>query len=637
LGASPLAVDEYYMAQSVRNILQHGLPMFDCGGFYTRGLLHQYVAAALQIVGVSPEVALRIISALAYFAAIPALFLIGDKLGGRLVGIVAVILFSLSIWEIEFSRFGRMYAPFQAVFAWYLWFLIQAIQGNHRAYYSSVALSVISLAIYEASVILLALNFIPLITGEIRHATARFSSVAALLAGYSFLSTDFRSLGADNALPVGYTPLPGDDSWPIPIDKPLVLLENFSTLPIVLVAVISLAMILWITTRLRAGSPDHKSQMPIAPAVIWATVAIIGSILNLFGFVFVVGLSFWLWNWIKFDQPLPRGDRVLIIWILSWLVLWSSYIWMQPESIGESQFSAIEFIRTLFLYPDLYSEIAYRWFMSMPIASAILSGTIIAGVILAKTGRWKGKDASVYLFIVGLLIALTLLVSILPQPHKSIRYTFFLYPAVLLAVSSVLIVFAQKYSRSTRIQALVIVGLISGYCVLSEDINFSYVKNIATDHVIFRTNLTKWQEDIVYRRWDYESPAVYVNQAISDGEEVLTTSQSVPFYLDRLDYFYRRESGTDFLPVTACGGTRDLWSNASLVFKQDRLESIVEERVGALWLVLRSSDRDEASPEERKIAIQHSDKIQHVSRDGRLTVFYLPNNEFGANEGQRIQ
>ena len=43
-------------------------------------------------------------------------------MGGRDVGLIAVAVLALSVWEIEIGRFGRMYAPFQALFAWYIVF-----------------------------------------------------------------------------------------------------------------------------------------------------------------------------------------------------------------------------------------------------------------------------------------------------------------------------------------------------------------------------------------------------------------------------------------------------------------------------------------------------------------------------------
>ena len=42
LGTWPLNSDEYYIARSVEDILRTGLPGYDCGGYYVRGLAFQY-------------------------------------------------------------------------------------------------------------------------------------------------------------------------------------------------------------------------------------------------------------------------------------------------------------------------------------------------------------------------------------------------------------------------------------------------------------------------------------------------------------------------------------------------------------------------------------------------------------------
>jgi 4-amino-4-deoxy-L-arabinose transferase-like glycosyltransferase len=127
LAKSPFAIDEYYIASSVRNILEHGLPQFDCGGYYTRGLLLQYLAAPLFKYGSNDELYFRLITVISNLLTIPALYLLGKRIAGRAAACFVVVLFSVSIWETEMARFARMYAPFQMLFIWYLYFLYKAL------------------------------------------------------------------------------------------------------------------------------------------------------------------------------------------------------------------------------------------------------------------------------------------------------------------------------------------------------------------------------------------------------------------------------------------------------------------------------------------------------------------------------
>src|SRR6187549_3531625 len=69
LGASPFSVDEYYLARSVEDVMRSGLPAYDCGGYYTRGVLLQYLIAGLQFAGLGPELAPRLLCVLSSLVA----------------------------------------------------------------------------------------------------------------------------------------------------------------------------------------------------------------------------------------------------------------------------------------------------------------------------------------------------------------------------------------------------------------------------------------------------------------------------------------------------------------------------------------------------------------------------------------
>jgi hypothetical protein len=99
---------------------------------------------------------------------------------------------------------------------------------------------------------------------------------------------------------------------------------------------------------------------------------------------------------------------------------------------------------------------------------------------------------------------------------------------------------------------------------------------------------------------------------------------SVPHYLDRLDYIYQDESSDEFLAIAACGGKKELWSNADLVYKSDTLERLVWNRSSGLWLIIRAPGRAEAWPIEERISKTFSNSIKYMSLDQRIAVYYLP-------------
>src|SRR5580704_366877 len=160
LGSAPLAVDEYFIVRSTQNILHHGWPEFDCGGYYSRGLLLQYLSALLTLLGAAVDTAPRILCATSSLCALPAAYILGRRTHGSTVGWLVVAVLSLSVWEVEMARFGRMYAPFQMVFLWYLVFFLKfTIDRNARAAWAMAVLTIIGSLLWEGGVFQALANF----------------------------------------------------------------------------------------------------------------------------------------------------------------------------------------------------------------------------------------------------------------------------------------------------------------------------------------------------------------------------------------------------------------------------------------------------------------------------------------------
>ena len=164
LGKWPLAVDEYYIVKSVQNILQHGVPKFINGGFYERGILYQYLCVPLFLVGIKTELAVRIIPAILNILCIPVIYILAKKISGKFLASIVLFVFCFSVWEVEFARFGRMYAPFQFLFLLYLLFLYKTVvENNSKSRKWLYIISITSIFVYEGSVFLAALNFLPVL------------------------------------------------------------------------------------------------------------------------------------------------------------------------------------------------------------------------------------------------------------------------------------------------------------------------------------------------------------------------------------------------------------------------------------------------------------------------------------------
>ena len=146
----PFSIDEYYFYKSINLIQESGLPEFLCGGYYVRGILLQYIILPFVSLLENQELATRLPIALFSILTFPAIYLIGRDMGSRYIGILALFLFSFSIWQIEFARFARMYAPFQMLFMWQvLLFINPKLPTRNTNVLLNSVISCIAILFYE--------------------------------------------------------------------------------------------------------------------------------------------------------------------------------------------------------------------------------------------------------------------------------------------------------------------------------------------------------------------------------------------------------------------------------------------------------------------------------------------------------
>ena len=120
-------------------------------------------------------------------------------MGGKNVGLLAVAILAYIVWEVEVARFGRMYAPFQALFLWYLvFFLAYTLDRQRRALLPMLILSVLGVFVWEGGVFLALKHAAALYQNAFRTLAARRLAVsggngAPLPAVYWVATADFRS------------------------------------------------------------------------------------------------------------------------------------------------------------------------------------------------------------------------------------------------------------------------------------------------------------------------------------------------------------------------------------------------------------------------------------------------------------
>jgi hypothetical protein len=557
LGAWPLGVDEFYVSRSVDHILLTGLPGFPCGGYYTRGLLFQYLVAGLRLTGQSPEFSGRFLAALASLAVIPAGYLLGKRVQNSLTGWLTAIILLVSIWEIEMGRFGRMYAPFQAVFAWYLVFYLRyTVERQATALRWMIVLSIIGVLTWEGGALLGVANLFAVMqlheNGRLKRAELlRLTGLLLLLMLLYIATRDLRG-SAGPALADAMQPSVSNQphlvsGWMSSLARhPLWILAYL--LPLGFVAN-SLRWIWRLRNRwLLAGG--------LCTVLIAAMVHALAAAAGIFALLLLAGLIDW--------RELKSRDARALWFALAVLTLF----WLGYESLYGGQP-----IDALVGFPDIYHRIGRPWARAMPVMTL---GLLLAAAFwfrrsVAAAAKAPGPTAC----LLGLLLVMALAVSAIPTDRIETRYTFFLYPILLvLAVSAILEFGGRPFFGRRAPQWLL--ALLPLLCFAgTEDLQIRQIAHIDSAAANFRVGMRSARADHYYPLNDTRSVGAWLVSHVQPGDIVVNGIPNLDEYYSGVDYFYLDEEDNR-IDAYICGdGLTERWTNHRLIYGVGGLESVL--------------------------------------------------------------
>lgn len=116
LGKLNLWVDEILTYQAAQSILEKGYPTTETGIFYPRAVLFSYISALPLKIWEFSEFVLRLPSVIFGTLTIFVTYYLGKIVKNEIVGITSALIISLFYWQVEFSRYARMYQQFQFFF-----------------------------------------------------------------------------------------------------------------------------------------------------------------------------------------------------------------------------------------------------------------------------------------------------------------------------------------------------------------------------------------------------------------------------------------------------------------------------------------------------------------------------------------
>lgn len=633
LGTWPLALDEYYVIKSSENILIHGLPQFSNGGYYSRGILLQYIIAGLIYLGMKVELAGRIISVIANILTIPPLYLLSRKIGNIKIAVLVVIIYSFSIWEIEFSRFARMYTPFQALFLWYIYFaVIDYHQKDIKNYNKMIFLSFISIFVYEGSIFLAVFNFIPFLVQK--KINFKYLVGAVITFAISFISNtfSFRRFESNPTLPTGFANEIKSSIESFPIKIPQILMpfafEDYITGIATILLLIATVYILYRIYKI-IPSPNLWDNLSL-------TLLAILLVTNQFGLFILSFIVLKLWSLLNIDLQNRKIILLLLVAFIINIVFWFGYgllfnNWYVLFN-DFSSFSIWGISKRLFIgffnYPDNYYSL-FNYFRTLPLLtlfSALFMIYLIVKLLLNNSG---GKNTKEIGFIIASLVFVILLSTIPPLLYEETRYTFFAAPVLLfLVLYSVYHLSEVIFQRNQTLQLGAFFVVTFSVFIFSRDFNFSHLINIDNERInyrmIYKNEAFKRH---LYRRWDIKTPTSFVSKNADEHDIIMINENSLEYYLPRTDYFNFNYKHRAFTTISVEYGTKERWSNAKMIYTNKDLVNFIEQRKETIWFLVYP----EYWFKEINFYERYKEFVVFQGKDGMITVFKFPKSPSSIN------
>jgi hypothetical protein len=129
------------------------------------------------------------------------------------------------------------------------------------------------------------------------------------------------------------------------------------------------------------------------------------------------------------------------------------------------------------------------------------------------------------LFPIVCLLAFTALLT----PHQiTTRYSFFLYPCILVCVALALRKLATKFISTPKARSAAIASGCLGLFALSPDFNAAHLAKINSDDINFRTGPYARHEKHWYPRHNFKAAAEYLNANAKANDLVIISGLELP-------------------------------------------------------------------------------------------------------------
>lgn len=643
LGLLGLIGDEGHQALAVDGILKYGYPLVPSGGVYLRSILYLYTQSVSALVFGLNEFSLRLPSVLFNLGSIVMIYLFGCALFNAKVGLLSAIILTFSAWEIELSRYGRMYTAFQLLYLCSLFTFYKGFIRGKKIYQFLVPPTfILAFIFHDLGLTLLMVFFVPffiesygvvkkkvlflymvLIAGGFYAYRKGLSFMVstmnlATIKGRSFEDRINSLVAIENFIKKHF------DLPAIGLLKQLYSHHYWVFFLICTILVITLGCLIY-----RAYITDSKKAQNVL-----AMPIIISCFLYQFTLAF---LLFCLYVLLFYKDVRTLKDPSLILIYLSavfFFLFWFTYASLYP--VSHPYFSLSE---AFWGYPNFYRYFPSWFIEGWPIFTVITGMTII----LMAYVYLKDRTSIPYVFCVLGCLLPTIFASFMYAPFYESRYTFHMYPLLILIFSFSLVTISGYISRKAATLARGIykeqrfqkvIGVLIAVLlavILSQDIYPSEVLAISrrTYKTVRNPNkaITNMQPYASYHQ-DYRTPARFLTEHMhTDDIIILMAKAHVPsiyhYYIGKVDYILTKNP-RDYGEY--CDGRLIHYMTGSVgITNSNTLKQVIEKnRERRIWLLTDFYLLDHYySPDMRRTVKTLAGKLMYTGQDGKTFVYLI--------------
>jgi hypothetical protein len=546
LGDLGLVVDEGNQVLAVQGILKHGIPKVDSGRIYSRGIPFLYAeAAAAKLFGLN-EFSLRLPGVLFGVAAILAAYLLGRRVFNRPTGLLMAALLTFSVWEIEMSRYARFYTAFQFTYLIGLVCFYRGFMLEERAYkFWFIVTAFFAFSLHELGVMLATCFLIPLFSSAFSSFKKWvFGVLAAGLAGLWSLYPRLLNPLKAMADPIPYADREGTAmvgtiegimttiKGRFHIPKMNFIVQLAHDHPIAFLGLVLAPGVVTAYLVYRFYRKGDGWQALFAVPIIWA------AFIHQFGLVLImliIYLAFFARDLKSLTEPaLKAAYGVIVVCLVFWVPV-----------LAANTGRKISLIRVLFDYPNVYKYFLY-WFVNDWL---IMTAIVGLGCVVLAARFISDRTAPAPLFVLGAIFIPVILTSFLPNEFYEARYTFHLYPLIVMVFAVIVVEAGSRIIKDISMGGSVSRGMMATAIALlalfiSQDANpadawlvgnrtYQSVKDPIKGHI-------NWKFYAGFHQ-DHKTPGLYVREHLRSEDTVVAVGPPhmiavYHYYVGRVDY-----------------------------------------------------------------------------------------------------